>query len=184
LQNGGQAWAWGENDSGSLGDNTLTNRSTPVAVCGTHTFCYIMAHRIYMWENWVKTGFALDKDGLCWSWGRNDTGDLGDNTTTNRSTPVAVCGTHSWLEVYTGNGSTWAKDNSHMLWFWGYNGWFGGDYTGTNRSTPVRVCGNHSVAKFSSMRYNRMLLDPSGTIWAWGGNSYGELGRNNSRTFI
>ncbi|GAG19076.1 unnamed protein product [marine sediment metagenome] len=33
---------------------------------------------------------ALDLDGQVWCWGRNNTGQLGDNTTAGRNNPVVV----------------------------------------------------------------------------------------------
>ena len=78
-----QAWGWGRNDSGRLGDNTTTQRNTPVAVCGGHTFCHI--------SGGISHSLAIDHQGQAWAWGNNTNGRLGDNTTTSRQTPVRVC---------------------------------------------------------------------------------------------
>ena len=82
IDNNNQAWAWGSNYNGELGDNTTTNQSTPVTVCGNHTFCQIAA----------GSGFslAIDNNGRDWGWGYNGYGELRDNTTESQLTPVAV----------------------------------------------------------------------------------------------
>lgn len=80
----GYAFAWGNNQYGQLGNNSTTNRCTPVAVCGLRRYCHIVVP-----DNCHVV--AIDINGLVWAWGRNDQGQLGDNTTTCRCTPVNVC---------------------------------------------------------------------------------------------
>jgi alpha-tubulin suppressor-like RCC1 family protein len=81
----GVAYSWGNNGNGRLGDNSVTLRTTPVQVCGGHTFCDIAAGS----AGWTC---ALNNSGLAYCWGLNTNGQLGNNTVTSRSTPVAVCG--------------------------------------------------------------------------------------------
>ena len=80
----GRAWAWGSNNIGQLGDNSIISKRTPVSVLGaTKTFCQISgggSHTV-----------AIDKNGRVWAWGLNSSGELGDNSITSRRTPVRVC---------------------------------------------------------------------------------------------
>lgn len=79
-----QAYCWGRNSSGGLGDGTTTDRLTPVAVVGDLHF----------------TGLSVGPSNTCgvttalkaYCWGANQNAQLGDGTTTNRLTPVAVAG--------------------------------------------------------------------------------------------
>src|SRR5664280_628120 len=81
LAPSGQAYCWGSNWAGKLGDNTTTERHTPVAVQqGGVTFTSITAGG--------DGSCGLTSAGAAWCWGRNDIGQLGDNTTTERHTPV------------------------------------------------------------------------------------------------
>ena len=93
---------WGYDTTGGIGDNAALTRSTPVAVCGNHTFCHIRKHRYN--QPFMRGLIGIDKAGKAWAWGINDEGDIGDYTTLNRSTPVAVCGNHTFLFIQSSGG--------------------------------------------------------------------------------
>lgn len=133
----GQAWAWGYNRFGGLGDNTVTQRLTPVAVCGGHSFVEISAGN----DSQYGISAAIDNNGYAWCWGQNGGGNIGDNTTTSRRTPVAVCGGHSFTDIKSGsNYFTIGLDINGKAWAWGYNQYGElGDNTTTQKNTPVAV---------------------------------------------
>jgi alpha-tubulin suppressor-like RCC1 family protein len=83
LDYNGQAWAWGDNSYGNLGNNDVSGKCTPVSVHGVHTFCQISGGYLY--------SVAIDNNNIMWSWGYNNFGQLGDNTTSPRCIPVKVC---------------------------------------------------------------------------------------------
>lgn len=72
--------------------------------------------------------------------GRNDYGQLGDNTVTNRDTRVQVQGLGSSVDFSGGGYHSLAVKNDGIIWSWGRNN-FGqlGDDTVTDRHTPVIV---------------------------------------------
>jgi alpha-tubulin suppressor-like RCC1 family protein len=82
LKNDGTIRAWGNNSNGQLGDDTTSNRTTPVQVNRLSDMTAIAAG-----DNHTV---ALKKDGTAWAWGNNSYGQLGDGTTTDRTTPVQV----------------------------------------------------------------------------------------------
>jgi alpha-tubulin suppressor-like RCC1 family protein len=94
----GILWAWGRNTYGELGDGTTTSRSSPVSVIGGFTnWCQVAAAR--------NSTAAIRANGTLWTWGRNNLAQLGDNTTTNRSSPVSVVGgITSWARIEASNG--------------------------------------------------------------------------------
>ena len=135
----GQAWSWGMNQFGELGNNNgclaypYAYVTTPVKVCGNHTFCSIaggFAHSI-----------GIDKNGKGWGWGYNLYGQVGNNTAANKSTPIAICGSHTFCSIAVGYYHSLGVDNHNKVWGWGYNydGELGNNST-ADRSIPGSVC--------------------------------------------
>jgi alpha-tubulin suppressor-like RCC1 family protein len=173
LDSNGQAWAWGQASFGQLGnDNSVGETFTPVQVCGGHTFCKITSSQY--------TIYALKSNGEVWSWGRSTNGVLGNNTSfPDVSTPVQVCGGHTFCKINSTDSHVLAIDHLGAMWAWGRNiyGEFG-DNTTSNKSTPVQVCGSHTFCHVAAGQYFSVAIDHLGAMWAWGNNSYGQLGDN------
>ena len=83
MFNDGTAKCWGLNFGGPLGDGTTTNRSTPVSVIG-------LGGTVVAVDSGYNHTCAVMSDGAVRCWGQNNFGELGDGTTTNRTTPVSV----------------------------------------------------------------------------------------------
>jgi hypothetical protein len=75
------------------------------------------------------------------SWGRNGTGQLGQNNTTNISSPVQIPGT-TWSSIEGGSSHSLATKTDGTLWSWGGNdsGQLGQNNT-TSQSSPVQIPG-------------------------------------------
>jgi alpha-tubulin suppressor-like RCC1 family protein len=85
VKTDGTLWAAGSNSSGELGDGTTTNRSMLVQVTtGVASVSAGASPSADPHTMFVKT------DGTLWATGSNSRGELGDGTTTNRSTPVNI----------------------------------------------------------------------------------------------
>jgi alpha-tubulin suppressor-like RCC1 family protein len=82
IKKDGTLWAWGQNDSGELGNGTDENSNTPIQI-GKST----------EWRSVSAGGqhtAAIKKDGTLWAWGLNQDGQLGNGTNTNSQTPVQI----------------------------------------------------------------------------------------------
>ncbi len=166
-------WTWGNNSTGQLGDNSVVCRSSPVSVVGGFT-------------DWITTEaacahtLATRKNGTAWAWGINSTGNLGDGTTVNRSSPVSVVGGFTdWCYV-SGYLSSAAIRTNGTLWTWGSNAQAHlGDNSTVNKSSPVSVVGGfNDWCQVSVSSIHVSAVRTNGTLWAWGGNNIGQLGDN------
>jgi alpha-tubulin suppressor-like RCC1 family protein len=174
VKTDGTLWTWGTNSSGELGDNTTTNRSTPVTTFAGGTD----------WKS-VACGrshtAAIKTDGSLWVWGRGASGELGNFANTTRSTPVTTfAGGNNWKQVSCGYHHTAAIKTDGTLWCWG-DGGDGrlGDGTGTNRNTPVTTStGGTNWKQVSCGRNHTAAIKTDGTLWGWGYNANGQLGDN------
>ncbi len=109
--------------------------------------------------------------------GSNSFGQIGDETTIRKSSPVQVGTLTDWMELSQGDGSTAAIKNNGTLWTWGYNSQGQlGDGTIVDKSSPVQVGAltNWSSVDFGGTHFTAIKTD--GTLWSCGYNVYGQLG--------
>jgi alpha-tubulin suppressor-like RCC1 family protein len=83
---------------------------------------------------------ALRSDGTIWAWGANYLGQLGDGTTTTRSTSMQVIGLTGVTTLATGSGHSLAFRSGSGTWAWGANNNDQlGDGRGRQHSVPVQT---------------------------------------------
>jgi len=182
----GEFWIWGLNDDGELGQGERTTFSSPKQVPGTTWVDIIGPSRE------VAVSGGLKSDGTLWIWGDNVGGRLGQNNTTQYSSPVQIPGT-TWKvrsDEETGlndrkyyvsgqQASTYAVKTDGTLWSWGYNsqGQLGHNNR-TKYSSPVQIPGT----TWKYVNFGRdggfQGIKTDGTMWTMGGNSQGRLGLN------
>ena len=174
IKTDGTLWTWGNNTSGKLGDNTTTNKSSPVqTVTGGTTWSQVSCGKAHT--------AAVKTDGTLWAWGNNAFGKLGDSTTTNKSSPVqTIAAGNNWKQVSCGSLHTAAIKTDGTLWSWGYN-YYGrlGDNTINDTSSPVQtVTGGTIWSSVACGYYHTAAIKTDGTLWVWGNNDFGQLGNN------
>ena len=174
LLSTGAVKCWGYNPYGQVGDRTSVDRDEPVNVSG-----------LGLGVRAVSAGgyhtCALFETGAVKCWGYNPTGQLGDNSATNRDEPVDVNGLGAGVAAIRGGlDHTCALTETGAAKCWGANA-FGqvGDNSTTNRNEPVGVSGLDSgVAGLSGGVLHTCALLLTGEVKCWGDNQFGQLGDN------
>jgi alpha-tubulin suppressor-like RCC1 family protein len=171
----GTVWGWGSNVDGQLGAGQVmvTSINVPIETSGLTTARGLSA----------GSGHSLSvaADGTVWAWGRNGAGQLGDDTTIDRLTPVRVTGLNDVKPdpraIAAGLRHSLALRDDGTVWAWGDNS-VGqlGDGTTTNRGAPVQVSNLDGIIAVAAGGSHSLALRNDGTVWAWGSDSDGQLG--------
>jgi alpha-tubulin suppressor-like RCC1 family protein len=179
----GATFCWGYNSDGQLGNTSTTDSSVPVAVNASG----VLASK-------TVTGISVGgyhacavADGKAYCWGYNAYGQLGNNTTTKSTVPVAVntagvlagrtvtaitAGYHHSCAVVEGRASCWGANVDGRL----------GNDTTTNSLVPVPVntsgvlAGKTVTAIAAGDSHSCAVAD--GRAYCWGYNTYGQLGNS------
>jgi alpha-tubulin suppressor-like RCC1 family protein len=190
LLSGGGVACWGNDDSGQLGNGTFGQpQTTPVSVLGLSNATSIPS------SSRGAHVCVLTSVGKVECWGENSFGELGDGSTTNRSTPVTVVegqgeypfaiatgGDHScllatYLDAPISNACLPGQCPQGFARCWGRNT-FGqlGDGTTDDKHTPVPVVGGALYTAISGGANHTCALLADGRVQCWGFNFYGQLG--------
>ncbi len=158
---GGDVWCWGRNHYGQVGDGTTTHRYVPVRVStiGTHAGRPVTDIASHPYAG----SFCAVAGGDAYCWGRNTYGQLGDNTTTNRYTPVAVLKQSGRLAGKTITKVVHVAATRQQDGAIDTPDGTGGSCTPSSRSCYVQ---SHSCA-----------LTSDGQVYCWGSNQYGQMGQ-------
>ena len=143
-------------------------------------------------EGEVKTSFkqvsagdyhslGLTNDGAVYAWGDNWAGQLGDGTTTSRTTPTLVTALsgQTVTALAGGDSHSLAITSTDAVYAWGYSGYGQlGDGTTTSRSTPtlVTALSGQTVTAVAAGYAHSLALTSTGAVYAWGNNGDGQLG--------
>jgi alpha-tubulin suppressor-like RCC1 family protein len=174
INEGGTVSCWGHNDSGQLGDQTLTDFSAPVDVVGLTN---LVARVIGIAAGSSHT-CALLSDGTARCWGAGGSGQLGNNTVvTKQLVPVVVSGLSGAVAIAAGGSHTCALLANGTVRCWGLNGAGQlGDNTTSNRLTPVVVSGLSGAVAIAAGGQHTCALLATGAVRCWGFNAFGQLG--------
>ncbi|MFW6056818.1 MAG: RCC1-like domain-containing protein [Chloroflexota bacterium] len=124
--------------------------------------------------------------GEVWATGANEFGQLGDGTSSQRSTPVQVLlpgdvplsgvvaiaagDSHSLALLADGTVRAWGMNNHGQL----------GNDSNDDSNVPVEVSDLTDVTAIAAGYSHCLAVKADGTVWSWGYNSYGQLGNGSN----
>ncbi|MCK7488541.1 MAG: InlB B-repeat-containing protein [Bacillus subtilis] len=177
LTSNGRIFVWGSNYYYQLGDETKTDRLTPIDT--TPKFELNSGETIIDIRFNRKTGAAITNQGRVFTWGENDQYEIGDGTTTDR---VGATNIDAYFKLYVGESiiAFGSQENASMIvktslgrWFgWGFNGYGALHSSMTSRTTPQHVVyAGESPILIETYDYNEslLLITPSRTGHTFGG---------------
>lgn len=170
LASNGALWITGGWGYGN-GDGTTIRRSNPFQVGAVTGYKLVEsgADRIFHVVNSANKLFG---------WGFNQYGTIGDNTTTNRSSMVAVLAVSSFSQVSSGGYHMLGITSIGRLFAWGLNTW---GQVGSNtaasidRSSPTAI-GTSTWSLISGGEGFTLGQTNDGRVFAWGTSIYGQWG--------
>jgi alpha-tubulin suppressor-like RCC1 family protein len=171
LLSDGTIKSCGVNNAGQLGNGNMINQYQYVSVLGINNAIAISSYLA------ANHALALLSDGTIKSWGYNNKGQLGNNTTTSSSTPVNVSNITTAIAIAVGSEHSLALLADGTIKSWGSN--TGGQLGNGNfldNLVPTTVLNiNNAIAISAASDYSMALLS-DGTVKMWGTNGYGQLG--------
>lgn len=184
----GAVYGWGGNFFGQVGNGATAD------LVGSPTIISGITGTVKDFAGSVKHTLALTQDGAVWAWGNNCKGQLGDNSTADRLSPVRVqfpAGTViTAIDAANDNDApcaafSMALDNGGNVWVWGTNThWQLAQPNSTDASpgpdealVPTKVAGlANATAIAAGWRFAAAVSN--GSVYTWGDGSQGALGDN------
>tara|TARA_Y100000389_G_scaffold150146_1_gene149619 strand:+ start:12047 stop:13255 length:1209 start_codon:yes stop_codon:yes gene_type:complete len=178
LNSNGNAYCWGDNSVGQLGNSTTKSSMSPVAVSGGLKFKSISV-------GWDHTcGVTFDNDAYCW--GRGRYGSLGNGSPNNSAIPSIVSGNLSFELVNAGLSHTCGITINEKGYCWGRGeaGILGDEgvsevarnYTKSKSSSvPVQVAGKIAFGSINAGSATTCGISSNGDAYCWGSSDFGNL---------
>jgi len=169
LLKDGTVRTWGDNEGGTLGDGTTTNRDRPIPVPGVRDAVAIAAGGMFC--------LALIADGTVMSWGQ-----IANDYSSLRITPkpVPVPGVSGIRAIAAGNAHAAGITNTGTVVTWGTNQFY---QLGRGRNAPLPpgpVAKLTGAVSLTASAATTIAVLSSGRIMTWGGvrpwHQQGEFG--------
>jgi alpha-tubulin suppressor-like RCC1 family protein/pimeloyl-ACP methyl ester carboxylesterase len=171
LDSSGNVKCWGRNTEGEIGDNTTVRKTSPTTISGAAGASAIASY-------YYSTCAVIASSSAVKCWGYNAYGGLGDGTTTQRNSPVAVSGLTGAVDVTMGWAHSCAKLSNGTAKCWGRNDYGQlGNGTTTLSKTPVAVSTLSSIVELAAGGDEACASVTGGGFRCWGMNDGGELAR-------
>jgi len=175
-------WAWGGDDQSQLGDNSTEPEAAPIPLTDPLCGPARLTNAVTLAAGYYYSA-AVDANGMVWTWGSNDSGQLGNGAgpvSTPTPTPTAISGISNVVSVACGDDHTLALRADGTVWAWGDDS-VGQLGVGSLPSpfltnSPVELSVLTQIVAIAAGSQHSMALDTQGKVWTWGNGVDGELG--------
>ena len=179
IMTDGNAYCWGDNTYGELGNGTTTSSAVPVLVSGGHTWASLSILSDATDNYATACGVTTSGAGYCW--GSNNNGQVGDGTTALRDSPTLVSGGYTWSSISVSYDEACGVTTSHVGYCWGGAGPgdLGNQSYGPDVSAPSAIYGGLSWSAISVGSDFVCGVTTGNVGYCWGWNYFGQLGDAN-----
>jgi alpha-tubulin suppressor-like RCC1 family protein len=177
-------YCWGNGGNGRLGRGSTTSSNVPVAV---NTLGVLNGKNISAlslgWHH--ACALATDQKVYCWGYGTN--GQLGNNTTADSTSPVAVSlASLNVSKLEAGSNHTCIIDTSSKVYCWGADDYGQlGDNSTTYKPTPVSIYMGGNIPSSYTIRditagwaHTCVVVNENERVYCWGDDTYYQVGTN------
>jgi alpha-tubulin suppressor-like RCC1 family protein len=160
----------------AIADGIATITATSERISGSATLM-VEEGRVVILDAGRGHSCAIALDGSAFCWGRNDQGQLGDGTLSDRRRPTPVLGGLTFVAITAGDFHTCGITTFGEAYCWGLNQ-FGalGDASQVRRLTPVAVSGGRVFASISAGIQNTCGITTDNAAYCWGQGFFGANG--------
>ncbi len=189
VASSGNAYCWGANSLGQLGNSTVTSSNVPVQVSSLTGVAAV--------STGYQTSCALTTSGNVYCWGSNNYGEVGNNSATaSFDAPAEVVGAggpgflSNVTSLANGTYHTCALTAYGNVYCWGYNyygglGNSGASTGGTANPYPYQVLAGAQANQLNLSNVTAIAAGNAhtcavsgGNVYCWGYDAYGQLGNN------
>ncbi|MBF0286176.1 MAG: hypothetical protein HQM14_00040 [SAR324 cluster bacterium] len=176
---------WGGNSEGQLGNGSLTLATTTATAINdlsdtvaTHNILLGMPTQLSVGGDHAC---ALLRDSTVRCWGKGDSGQLGNGSTTDATVPTEVSDIDTAIQVSAGDDHTCVllSDQTIQCWGQGTSGQLGNDST-SDQSTPVPVRNIDTAVQVSAGGTHTCTILADNRIECWGEGASGPVGEGHS----
>ena len=183
-----KVYCWGKNKNGELGNGSIIDSNVPVAV---NMSGVLAGKTIKQMSVGSYNTCVIASDDKVYCWGSNGYGQLGNNSTTDSSIPVAVNTTgvlagKTIKQILSGHYRTCAITSDDKMHCWG-NSMGGALGNGSTADSHIPVSVNMTgvlagkvVRRISIGAFHTCVDATDNKIYCWGSNNYGQLGNNST----
>ncbi|RJX37918.1 hypothetical protein D3P09_17690 [Paenibacillus pinisoli] len=180
LMSDGTVRSWGRNTAGQLGVGSTGNRNYASIV---ENDMGQPLEGIVAISLGSQHGLALSNDGIVYSWGTNNMGQLGRSGRANLAVAIDGFDQKKITQISAGDSHSLVLDEEGQVWGWGLN-MYGEVGNGSGQFTinrPVKVMAMpgvelQGIQAVAAGQYHSIALTELGSVIGWGMNTNGQLG--------